>query len=276
MKVTILSDNIPQRDSCGGKLPFSSEWGFSAYIEYADKKILLDTGASSLFLRTAKRCGINIGEVDFAVLSHAHYDHADGLDAFFDSNKTAKCYISADTAENCYSKKLFFKKYIGIPRGILERRRERFVKIGEKTEISNGVYILPHTTADLDKLGKRNSMYRKIDGRYVYDDYSHEQSLVFDTENGLVVLNSCSHAGADNILNEVSAAFDNRPVIAIVGGFHLCNKTAGEVLTLAESLGASGGRVCTGHCTGDAAFRILKEKLGDRADRFETGLVLTF
>ena len=276
MKVTILSDNIPQRDSRGGTLPFSSEWGFSAYIEYADKKILLDTGASSLFLRTAKRCGINIGEVDFAVLSHAHYDHADGLDAFFDSNKTAKCYISADTAENCYSKKLFFKKYIGIPRGILERRRERFVKIGEKTEISNGVYILPHTTADLDKLGKRNSMYRKIEGRYVYDDYSHEQSLVFDTDSGLVVFNSCSHAGADNIVNEVSKAFDSKPIAALVGGFHLYNKTEREVRILAENLGKTGVRVCTGHCTGDTAYRILKDELRDSTYRFETGLEITF
>ena len=71
MKATVLVDNISHDNIIG-------EWGLSIFIEYQDKKILLDTGASGLFLRNAEKLGIDMKAVDFGVLSHAHYDHAHG------------------------------------------------------------------------------------------------------------------------------------------------------------------------------------------------------
>ena len=41
MKATVLVDNISCNELAG-------EWGLSIYIEYGDKKILLDTGASEI------------------------------------------------------------------------------------------------------------------------------------------------------------------------------------------------------------------------------------
>lgn len=76
MKVTVLVDNLRNG-------PLKGEWGLSFLIEYEKWKILLDTGASGLFARNARRLGIDLGEVDHAVLSHAHYDHSDGMSAFF-------------------------------------------------------------------------------------------------------------------------------------------------------------------------------------------------
>ena len=81
MKATVLVDNISCNELAG-------EWGLSIYIEYGDKKILLDTGASELFLENAEKMGVSIKEVDYAVLSHAHYDHSNGMKAFFENNVT--------------------------------------------------------------------------------------------------------------------------------------------------------------------------------------------
>lgn len=75
MLVKVLIDNISKDE-------LLCEWGLSVYIEYRDKKILLDGGTSGAFARNAKRMGIDLNAVDFGVLSHAHYDHADGLSAF--------------------------------------------------------------------------------------------------------------------------------------------------------------------------------------------------
>lgn len=86
MKVTVLVDNLRNG-------PLKGEWGLSFLIEYEKWKILLDTGASGLFARNARRLGIDLGEVDHAVLSHAHYDHSDGMSAFFRENDHASLYI---------------------------------------------------------------------------------------------------------------------------------------------------------------------------------------
>ena len=50
MLATVLIDNI----SCG---EMEGEWGLSIYIEYNEKNILLDTGASDLFAKNAKKLG---------------------------------------------------------------------------------------------------------------------------------------------------------------------------------------------------------------------------
>lgn len=114
-------------------------------------------------------------------------------------------------------------------------------------------------------------------GTLAPDDYAHEQSLVFDTENGLVIFNSCSHGGADNIIKEVGATFPNKKLLALIGGFHLFERTDDEVRALAQRIRATGIiSVYTGHCTGTRALEILADELGDLVHPFHTGLVMEF
>ena len=51
MKARVLVDNIPDKNVAG-------EWGLCIYIEYNDKKILLDSGGSDLFLSNAEAYGV--------------------------------------------------------------------------------------------------------------------------------------------------------------------------------------------------------------------------
>ena len=94
MKATVVVDNIKNNEIPG-------EWGLCISIEYEDKKILLDTGASTLFSKNAEKLGISLRDVDAAVLSHAHYDHANGMEEFFKINNKAKFYLRDGCAENC-------------------------------------------------------------------------------------------------------------------------------------------------------------------------------
>ena len=75
-KLTVIVDNIPQGDIKG-------EWGLSILVEYNDKKILVDAGASDLFAENMGKLGFDIDAVDYATLSHAHYDHSNGMIRFF-------------------------------------------------------------------------------------------------------------------------------------------------------------------------------------------------
>lgn len=229
MKATVIVDNIGIDDIKG-------EWGLSIYIEYNDKKILLDAGASGLFVENATKLNIPLDEIDYAVLSHAHYDHANGMRQFFKVNETAKLYVSDACEENCYARKWIFRKYIGIPKGILKKNSDRIEYAMGDYQISEGINLIPHKTEGLEKIGKREMMFVKKSGKWTADDFSHEQSLVFDTPNGLVIFNSCSHGGAANIINEVANTFPNKKVFALIGGFHIYNKTEEEVRDLARKI----------------------------------------
>lgn len=271
MNITVLADNIGSGDLEG-------EWGFSVYVEYRGKKILLDTGASGLFLRNAEKLGISLKDADFGVLSHAHYDHSDGMRYFFEANREAPFYVRAECRENCHSGALPAPRYIGIQTGLLKTYADRIRYVSEPlTPLSDGIFLLAHTTPGLNRIGVRENMYQKNESGFIPDDFSHEQSIVFDTPQGLVVLNSCSHAGAHNIIQEVSAAFPGRTVYALLGGFHLFNKTEASVRRFASCLKETGiARLYTGHCTGETAFGILKEELGEAIQQFHAGMILSF
>ena len=270
IKATVLSDNI----ACG---ELAGEWGLSVYIEYGERKVLLDAGASGLFVENAAKLGLDIAAVEAAALSHAHYDHADGMLAFFKANSRAKFYLRGGSA--CYKKEKGHRgyKYIGVPRSVMRKYRNRIEFAEGDCEIMAGVTLVPHKTAGLAAVGEKNKMYVRRGRRYYADDFAHEQSLVFDTHDGLVVFNSCSHGGADVVINEIAETFPGKKVKALIGGFHLYDKSEEEVRALAERIKATGiEKVYTGHCTGQKSFDILRSEIGEKAEQLSVGLIMEF
>ena len=249
LRAVILVDNI-------GNEQLKGEWGLSIYLEFREKKILLDAGASGLFLKNASRLGIVLADVDYAVLSHAHYDHANGMPDFFAVNQKARLYLQSCCGENCYGRKNWmFKKYIGISKGMLAEYADRFQLVSGRENIMDGVELLPHNTDGLKKLGKLNHLYIKQSGIYQADNFAHEQSLILHTKDGIVILNSCSHGGIDTILRETRTAFPRKKILALGGGFHLYHMSDHAVKNFAEQLlEADVKKVYTGHCTGERHF----------------------
>ena len=266
MKATVLIDNISHNS-------LKKQWGLSFFIEYEGKKFLLDTGSSDLFSENAEKLGINLADVDYGILSHAHYDHSDGMGYFFEENKKADFLLCEGCEENCYGKRWIFSKYIGIKKGLIKQYAHRIRYVKGKEEICDGVYILPHFTVSLELLGIKTGIYIKKNRRLVPDNFEHEQSLIFRTQKGLVIFNSCSHGGADNIINEVASAFPDKKIYALIGGFHLYKASEADVCALAERIENTGvQKIYTGHCTGEKAFNILKQELGDKAHQLYCGL----
>lgn len=269
-KLTVIVDNIPDDDILG-------EWGLSILVEYGDKKILADVGASELFATNLEKLGFDIKEIDYATLSHAHYDHANGMPRFFKDNEKAKFYLQETAAENCYFKKFLVKKYIGIPRNVLLDYSDRIEFASGDYKLCEGVYLIPHKTKGLEKIGKREMMYQKTKHGFKPDNFSHEQSLVLDTDKGLVIINCCSHGGAVNIINEIKSTFPDKHVYGLIGGFHLLKKSKKEIRAVAKEISKTEiDYVCTGHCTKDRAYNILKEELGDKLEQLKVGFKMTF
>lgn len=275
----------------------AGEHGLSVYIEYGPHKLLLDAGTTALFAQNAKRLRVDLGAVDIAVLSHAHYDHSGGFETFFRENTHAGPYLQASCRENCWRIPGHLKKagepelsglcegqlkYIGLPKGFLNTWQERIISVEGDVQLAPGIWLIAHHTKRLWETGRAAGMCRLEADGYCYDDFSHEQSLVLETRPGLFVLNSCCHSGPETVIREVSdrPCFLGKPVYALMGGFHLKDIPAdrqGEmrIEQLGQSLFNTGvPHFYTGHCTGDWAYDRLKHILGDWLHALKTGTVL--
>lgn len=268
--ITVIVDNIPFGEIRG-------EWGLSILVEHNGKKILADVGASELFADNMLKLGNDIADVDYATLSHAHYDHANGMPRFFKENKKAKFYLRETTGEDCYFKRFFIHRYIGIPQNVMSNYSDRIEIVSGDYRLCDGVYLIPHKTPGLETVGKREMMYRRTINGWQADNFSHEQSLVIDTDKGLVIINCCSHGGAVNIINEIKETFPDKHVYGLIGGFHLFNKSEAEVRRVSEEIRETGiDFICTGHCTKDRAYNIMKKELGDKLEQLRVGLKMEF
>lgn len=268
IKATVLIDNIAQP-------PLLSEWGLSVLIKYNGRTILLDTGKSAQFAENAALLGCSLSEVELGVLSHAHYDHADGMPEFFRINPSAPFYLRDGTEENCYSGEGEDRHYIGIRQGTLSEYRSRIAFASGDVQLFDGAWLIPHKW-DMEQAGRRAHMYLLRGDAWDIDRFAHEQSLVLETEKGLVIFNSCCHGGADVIIEEIRSTF-GREVYALVGGLHLFRSTEQEISQMAQRLAATSvQRIVTGHCTGDIGFEILKNRLGNRVEQMYSGMEMSF
>ena len=103
--------------------------------------------------------------------------------------------------------------------------------------------------------------------------YTSSNYFVVETEKGLLIINSCSHGGAANILTDVKSVFPDKRIYGYIGGLHLFNKSKKVIQDAAnEFQKADLEYICTGHCTKNRAYNILKEKLGDKLTQFHVGL----
>ena len=282
LTTTVLVENTSVQD-------LRSEHGLSVHLGYVrDGKLtilLLDFGQSDAFACNASDLGINLAEVDLAVLSHAHYDHADGMSAFFAANGHAPLYQSEACKENCWSTKAGTTSphYIGINPGLLDRHANRMarVPIDRMSTIAPGVHVVPHTTPGLADLGQQAGMLLRVDDEYAPDDFAHEVSLVIELEPApdrsprLAVLNSCSHAGLPVITREVLDAFPGATIAAYVGGLHLVHASSADVALVADAMRTARiEQVYTGHCTGEQAICQLQQALPGTVHALYPGAVL--
>ncbi|MCD8084005.1 MAG: MBL fold metallo-hydrolase [Clostridiales bacterium] len=273
IRITVLIENTsPGTLAC--------EHGLSLFIEYAVKRILLDAGSTDAFCENADAMGISLTGLDAYVLSHGHYDHSGGFGKIFLRDPAAKVYARKE-ALDIYLSASGGMHEISVPQHVASHR-DRFILVNGIREILPGIILVPHSTKKLDQIGEKSGLYKKRGGQIVPDDFIHEQSLVIDAPKGLVIFNSCSHAGAANIIREASEACGQKPVYAYVGGLHMKGKKDGKEICAFSDVEIDSlcdvfrqediEQIYTGHCTGAPGFEELRSRLGDRVRRLTTGL----
>ena len=237
------------------------EHGLSLYIETKEHKILFDTGASGAFADNAQKLGIDLRQVDVAVLSHGHSDHSGGLERFFEINDHASVYLCPDAGQAHFSAA---GDFIGLSPEILQSSRLRYSREGQ--QIGQGLTLhtgnhrpvsVPVDTAGLTVL--RNGVQQP-------DDFSHEQYLQIDEDGKRVLISGCSHKGILNITQWFSPD-------VLIGGFHFFREEpeSPRVTQAAEKLLSYPTMYYTGHCTGELQYDVMKKVMADRLQYLSTG-----
>ena len=191
MKWTVLSDN-----RCNDCALFT-EHGLSIILQTEKQKLLLDTGASDVFIRNAEQLGIDLSDVDYVFISHGHSDHAGGLRCFLEHNRQAQVIVSPDAM----SGKFFSKRgnLHSITTEWPEIGDDRLILINQTFEITEGIHVIAHIPQNhpMPK-GNQHLYVQDADGDYIHDDFRHELALYVD---GLL-FTGCAHSG----LNKCSSS----------------------------------------------------------------------
>ncbi|MBC8536685.1 MBL fold metallo-hydrolase [Feifania hominis] len=256
MRVSVLMENTAAREG------FLTEHGLSLFLEGNGRRVLFDMGASGGFADNARRLGVPLDRVDFAVLSHGHYDHGGGLARFFQENAAAPVYANEHAFEQYRSGS---GRDIGVPR---PRQAHRVVPVGDDRELGYGFSL--HTGNRLPREFETDAfgLCAVRAGAVVTDDFCHEQYLVVEQDGRRLVFSGCSHKGVFNILRWF------QPDV-FVGGFHFMEiDPAQGVQRLDEAarlLLEFPTVYYTCHCTGLAQYDRLRERMGERLHYLAAG-----
>ncbi|MBQ6401670.1 MAG: MBL fold metallo-hydrolase [Firmicutes bacterium] len=246
-----------------------AEHGLSIYIETEERKILFDAGASDAFSLNADRMGIDLSQVDLAVVSHGHSDHTEGFPLFSRINSAAPIYMhkNAFRLSHGFSDGKIEEEMSGIRWNDEVKRamEDRIHFTDGPCWITDNIVISGTIPYAEGFVPSEKFYYYNLDGHPVEDDMSHEQCLVIREEEGLCVFSGCSHRGVISALNAAKELFPGEQVAVLVAGMHLYvadNQTRAALIE--ELAGADIGRVLPVHCTGMEATCEIKARLRDR------------
>ena len=273
MKIITLLEN----GACDAAL--GSAHGLSLYIETPKHKILFDMGPDEQFLSNAEKLGVDLREVDLAILSHGHYDHGGGLEAFCKRNPTAKIYLRKGAfGEYVALEEDESLRYIGLDPA-LQKYADRFVFTDESLWLDEELRLFSDVPDTYGALSASGKLKERQGENLLQDRFLHEQDLLITAEGKTVLVSGCSHRGIVNILRSARALASGE-IDDMIGGFHLFQLEEGDPAAdkLIEMIGTAllaGETVYyTGHCTGDYAYEKLNSILGGRLHRVMGGTEL--
>lgn len=257
MRLVVLVENTACRED------LTAEHGLSLYLETQGHKILFDMGQSEAFADNAGKLGVDLAQVDLAVLSHGHYDHGGGLRHFLQTNGSAPVYVSPYAFGHHYNGK---DKYIGLDRTL--EGHPRLVPAEDGSVLGEGLCLRSFRDRiprfGMDPYGLK--VLRQ--GQLVPEDFLHEQYLMIREGDRTICVSGCAHRGVLDIMDWA------KPQV-LVGGFHfkqVAVEAGGTLDRAAEVLRTYPAVYYTGHCTGQAQFAYLKRQMGEQLRPLSTGM----
>jgi 7,8-dihydropterin-6-yl-methyl-4-(beta-D-ribofuranosyl)aminobenzene 5'-phosphate synthase len=271
--ICVLNDNIPENSG------LHCEHGLSFWVENDQNVLLFDTGQTdSVLSYNLDMLGLSIDAVDKIALSHAHDDHTGGLDLFFNRPKKILLYANQDffTRRFSYRKKEY--REIGCQYNKATLSKHFFLHLQDiPVELLPNLWTTGKITTRPEKMGGSEHHFIKPANEWLPDPYLDDMSLVLKTENGLVLICGCCHAGLLNTLKHAEEVFQHK-VTTVIGGAHLVSFDENDLDHVIEVIQNKypDCQFMLNHCTGAKAIQVLQENLDNKVEEFLPGTWLEF
>ncbi len=225
---------------CTAQERAQKRWGISLLV---DNTVLFDTfGDPDVFRANLEKYSVNYSLIEQVVISHDHWDHVAGLPLILRDCKGVIVHCCRDISPQTEQHAISGSSSV--------------VFASDSSFIKDGIWTS----------GQFECMY---DGALL-----HEQALVIERPQGLVVAVGCSHPGIQTMLERISREF-KEPVYMVIGGLHLKDSSEKELDGVAGFFRKMGvKKIAPTHCTGAAAVDLLRKKYGTDFIEVREGLTI--
>jgi 7,8-dihydropterin-6-yl-methyl-4-(beta-D-ribofuranosyl)aminobenzene 5'-phosphate synthase len=263
----------------GGDVPSAlvAEHGFSVLVTVskngAEHRILFDAGVSpDGVTENMRRLDVDASSIETIVCSHGHFDHTTGLDGLIRRLGTVNLPVLIHPH-------FWRRRRVTIPgrepREIPTTSRRALIDAGFDVIEEGHPSFLFHRSVLVTGEVARTTGYEPgfppqqawITGRWEPDPLVlDDQALIVDIKDkGLLVITGCGHAGIVNICRYAQRLTKERPIYAVMGGFHLNGplfeplipRVLDDLEVLAPAV------IVPAHCTGWRAQHALGARFGD-------------
>lgn len=252
-----------------------AEHGYSLYLTvFRDghaQSLLYDAGlARNTAIHNLDVLGIKANELRAVVLSHGHADHHGGLEGIYQRVGRPRLPLVLHP-DAWHERKIIFPtgSEIRMPppnRGDLDREGWDVVEErGPSLLLDDSILVTGQVerTTDFEKGFPLQFTYTNTGWEpdtWIWDD----QAMVCHLKDkGLVILSSCSHAGAINVIRHAQRMTRIEHIHAFVGGLHLTGGLFENIIgqTIGELSRIGPDIIVPGHCTGWKATHELARQL---------------
>ena len=302
--VTILVDNsldillpsgevahrAPMHYDWSAREQLIAEHGYSLLLtvvrEGRSESVLYDAGLGRrTVLHNMDVLEVKAPDLRAVILSHGHADHHGGLEGMFQR-------IGRPRMPLVLHPDVWRERRVIFPTGNeirmpppshadLDREGVEIIEERSPTLLLDGMVLVTgqvDRVTDFEKgfpIQQMHTNHGWEPDTWIWDD----QAVVCNVKDkGLVVLSSCSHAGAINVLKQAQRLMGIDKVHAFVGGFHLTGGLFEPIIprTIAELVAIGPDIIVPGHCTGWRATHELARQLPDAYVQTSVGTRLHF
>jgi 7,8-dihydropterin-6-yl-methyl-4-(beta-D-ribofuranosyl)aminobenzene 5'-phosphate synthase len=263
-----------------GRVPDAlvAEHGFSALVTVVkdgqEHRFLFDAGTSpDGVVENMRRLGVDPASIEAIICSHGHFDHTAGLDGLIRAlggrvnlpvlihpHFWRRRRLALPGVEPMEIPTTSRRALEGAGFTVIEDRQPSFLFAGSVLVTGE----VPRTTGYEPGFPPQQAF---LGGKWEPDPLVlDDQALIIDIKDkGLMVLTGCGHAGVVNICRYARRLTNDRPLHAVIGGFHLNGPQFEPLIprVLADLGEMTPSVLVPAHCTGWRAQHAMAARFGE-------------